>query len=67
MKIADKMGVDGVKIWDASRAAFMANLDLEYDKADLIPEVTRELKKGGRDQRRFGAGWYNLQRGGQFR
>jgi len=45
MKIADKMGVDGAKIWDASRAAFMANLDLEYDKADIIPEVTRELKR----------------------
>jgi hypothetical protein len=45
MKVADKMGVDGVKVWDASRAAFMANLDLEYDKADLIPEVTRELKR----------------------
>lgn len=44
MKNADKAGVDGVRIWDASRAAMMAILDQEYDRKDIIPEVTRVVR-----------------------
>ncbi|MEK9285438.1 MULTISPECIES: hypothetical protein [unclassified Bradyrhizobium] len=44
MKTADKLGVDGVRIWDASRAALMAIMDQEYDRRDIIPEVTQIVR-----------------------
>lgn len=43
MKLADKMGVEGAKIWDAARAALLAKMDQPYERSDLIPEVTREV------------------------
>ncbi|KIF65877.1 hypothetical protein HY68_38950 [Streptomyces sp. AcH 505] len=57
MRNADKLGVDGVRIWDASRAAMLVLMDQDYDRKDIIPEVTqvvrsslevnaRELKSG---------------------
>jgi hypothetical protein len=44
MKNADKMGVDGARMWDASRAAMQAMFDREYDRKDIIPEVTRAVR-----------------------
>jgi hypothetical protein len=44
MKIADKLGVDGVRIWDAARAAMMVILDQDYDRKDIIPEVTQAVR-----------------------
>ena len=43
MVLADKMGVDGSRMWDAARAAMLANLNLPYDRKDLVPEVTRTV------------------------
>jgi hypothetical protein len=36
----DKAGFDGARLHAAARAAVNANLNLAYDRNDLIPEVT---------------------------
>jgi hypothetical protein len=41
---ADKMGVDGVHVWDASRAAMLVLMDQDYDRRDIIPEVTQVVR-----------------------
>jgi opacity protein-like surface antigen len=43
IKNSDKIGIDGVKLWDAARAALQAQFNFPYDRADLNPEVTREV------------------------
>lgn len=44
MKNADKMGVDGARVWDASRAAMLVLMDQDYDRRDIIPEVTQVVR-----------------------
>jgi hypothetical protein len=44
MRNADKLGVDGVRIWDASRAAMLVLMNQDYDRKDIIPEVTQVVR-----------------------